>query len=245
MSEAVAHNVHVIFTTGTPAALAAKQATSKIPIVVSAMGDPLGTGLVGSLARPGGNLTGMSLEMTADLSGKWLQVLQEAVPRVSTVAIIANPESALVPKLSKHLEEAAVKRGLRLRMIEVRSKEALAGAFKTARREAQAALIVPDPLITEHQRQITALAAASKLPTIYTLLDFMDSGGLIAYGVDLTQIFRRAAEYVDKVLRGSNPGDLPVEQATQYKLMVNVKTAKALGLAIPQPLLLRADEVIR
>jgi putative ABC transport system substrate-binding protein len=167
------------------------------------------------------------------------------VPRVSTVAVIANPDSALVPKLFRYLEAAALKRGLKLRLIEVRNKETLGGAFKSARRDAQAALIVPDPLITEHEPEITALAAANKLPTIYTLLDFMDTGGLIAYGVDANQLFRRAAEYVDKVLKGANPGNLPIEQATQYRLMINLKTAKALGITIPQPLLLRADEVIR
>jgi putative ABC transport system substrate-binding protein len=245
MAEVVAHKVDLIFTSGTPAALAAKKATATIPIVVAAMGDPLGTGLVTSLAQPAGNLTGLSLEMTEDLCGKWLQLLQEAVPRMSNVAVISNPGSALVTQLAKNLEAAAQTRGMKLRFIDVREAVALAGAFKQARREAQAALIVPDPLIAEHRVQITALAATNRLPTLYTLLDFMDTGGLMAYGIDTQLLSRRAAEYVDKILRGGKPGELPIEQATQYRLVINLKTAKALGLKIPQSLLLRADEVIR
>ena len=245
MNEIVARKVDLIFTSGTPAAIAAKKATTTIPIVVAAMGDPLGTGLVASLARPGGNLTGLSLEMTEDLSGKWLQLLQEAVPRLTTVAVISNPNSALVPQLAKHLEAAARTRGVKLRFIDVRDPVALASAIRQARREAQAALVVPDPLISEYRRQLSALAATNRLPTLYTLLDFMETGGLMAYGVDLHVLFRSAAEYVDKILKGANPADLPVEQATQYRLVINVKTAKALGLTIPQSLLLRADEVIR
>src|SRR3954471_3996201 len=245
MEDAVARKVDLIFTSGTPAALAARHSTSTIPIVVAAMGDPLGTGLVDSMARPGGNLTGVSLEMTEDLSGKWLELLQEAVAHLSTAAVIANPGSALIPKLSKHLETAARARGVKLRFIDVRDPTALASAFRQARREAQAALIIPDPLIVEHRAQIVGLAATQRLPTIYTLLEFMESGGLMAYGVDTQSLFRRAAEYVDKIVRGAKPADLPVEQATQFKLMVNLKTAKALGLTIPQSLLLRADEVIQ
>jgi putative ABC transport system substrate-binding protein len=245
MAEVVARKVDLIFTSGTPAALAAKKTTTTTPIVVAAMGDPLGTGLVSSLARPGGNLTGLSLEMTEDLCGKWLQLLQEAVPRLSSVAVISNPGSALVTQLAKNLEAAAQTRGMKLRFLDVREPVGLAGAFKQARREAQAAVIVPDPLITEHRAQITALAATNGLPALYTLLDFMETGGLMAYGVDTRLLSRRAAEYVDKVLRGANPAELPIEQATQYRLVVNLKTAKALGLTIPQSLLLRADEVIQ
>jgi putative ABC transport system substrate-binding protein len=245
MDDVVARKVDLIFTGGTPAAVAAKKSTSRIPIVVSAMGDPLGTGLVASLANPGGNLTGLSLEMTEDISGKWLQLLQEAVPRLSTVAVVANPDSTLIPQVAKHLEAAARARGVKLRFIDVRDPVALAGAFKEARREAGAALVVPDPLITEHRTQITALAATNRLPTIYTLLEFMEAGGLMAYGVDMRLLYRRAAEYVDKILKGANPGDLPIEQATQYRLVVNMRAAKALGLTLPQSLLQRADEVMR
>jgi len=167
------------------------------------------------------------------------------VPRLSNVAVISNPGSALVTQLAKNLEAAAQTRGMKLRFLDVREPVALAGAFKQARREAQAAVIVPDPLITEHRAQITALAATNRLPALYTLLDFMETGALMAYGVDTRLVSRRAAEYVDKVLRGANPAELPIEQATQYRLVVNLKTAKALGLTIPQSLLLRADEVIR
>lgn len=245
MADVVARKVDLIFTTGTPPALAAKNATATIPIVVAAMGDPVGTGLVASLAHPGGNLTGLSLDMTEDLSGKWLQLLQEAVPRTATVAIIANPDSALVPKVAKHLESAARTRGLKLRFVDVREPSALPAAFKQAKEQSQVALIVPDPMITEHRAQITALAASNRIPTLYTLLEFMEGGGLMAYGIDTRLLFRRAAEYVDKIFKGAKAGDLPIEQATQYRLIVNLKTAKSLGLNIPQSLLLRADEVLR
>jgi ABC-type uncharacterized transport system substrate-binding protein len=245
MSDVVARKVDVIFTRGTAAAVAAKNATTAIPIVVVGVGDPVGTKLVASLARPGGNLTGLSLEATEELCGKWLELLQEAVPRLSTVAVISNPESVYVRKISEDLRIAARTRGLKLRFIDVPELTALAGAFGQARRQAQATLVLADPLIFAHRREVTTLAANNRLPAIYPNLEFMDLGGLMAYGADPTIFYRRAADYVDKILGGAKPADLPIEQPTQFKLVVNLKTARALGLTFPESILLRADEVIR
>jgi putative ABC transport system substrate-binding protein len=245
MNEMVARKLDVLITVGTPAALAARKATSTLPIVVAGMGDPLGTGLAASLARPGGNLTGLSLEMTEDLSGKWLELLQEAVPKLSTVAVVSNPESPLIRKVAGDLQRIGAGRGVKLRFADVRDAAGLDGAFKQASRGAQAVLVLPDPLTMNHVREITALAAAYRLPAIYPFLDFMDAGGLMAYSVDAAAVFRRAAEYVDKILRGAKPAELPIEQPTQFKLVVNLRTAKALGVTMPEAILVRADDVIR
>jgi len=245
MSEVVSRQVDVIVTRSTPAAMAAKNATTTIPIVVASVGDPVGTGLVASLAHPGGNLTGLSLEQTGDLSGKWLELLQEVVPQLATVAVIANPDSAYVKKMAKDLEAPAQARGVKLRFMNVRESAALPSAVKQARRYAQAALVLADPLTVSHRREIAQLAAANRLPTMYVVLEFMDSGGLMAYGADPTTLWRRAADYVDKILRGAKPADLPIEQPTRFKLIVNLKIARALGLTFPESILLRADEVIR
>jgi putative ABC transport system substrate-binding protein len=246
MAEVIARRADVIVTRGTPATIAAKNATTTIPIVFASMSDPIGTGLVESLARPAGNLTGLSLESTQDLSGKWLELLQETVPRVSTVAVIADLNSSPFPrKLVEYLEPMAQKRGMKLCVIDVRDSRALTSAFKQARRQAQAALVLGDPLTITHRQEVTKLAASNRLPVMYPFLPFMDSGGLMAYGPDTVVLFRRAAEYVDKILRGAKPADLPIEQPTQFRLVVNLKTAKALGLTIPESILLRADDVIR
>ena len=245
MNEVLARKVDILVTYSTSGALAAKSATSTVPIVVAAMGDPVGTGIAPSLSRPGGNLTGISLQWGEDLSGKWLELLQETVPKVSTVAVISNPDSPVVRKITKDLERIAPRHGLKLRFYDVREVATLPGAFKQAHQVAQAALVLADPLTVDARREITGLAAAQRLPTLYVLQEFMEAGGLMAYGVDNRIVFRRAAEYVDKILRGAKPGDLPIEQPAQFSLVVNLKTAKALGLTIPQSILLRADEVIR
>jgi len=245
MNELLAHNVDVIVTYSTPGALAAKSATRSVPIVVASMGDPVGTGLVTSLARPGGNLTGLSQAQTAELSGKWLELLQETVPHLSTVAVISNPDSLYVRKASKDLAHFAQVRRLKLRFIDVREPGALAKAFVQARRQAQAGLVLADPLTVTHRQEITALAASNHLPTLYALLDFVDAGGMMAYGVDSAILFRRSADYVDKILNGAHPGDLPIEQPTEYQLIVNLQAAKALGLTFPESILLMAAEVIK
>jgi len=209
------------------------------------MGDPVGSGVAASLAHPGGNLTGFSQGWDEGIGGKWLELLQETVPRLSTVALFANPDNPLARELARKLEVIAPTRGLKVRLIEVREPRALAGAFERAGRTAQAVLVLPDPIISATRKQVTALAAKHRLPAMYTLRDFVDVGGLMAYSPDLAVLFRRAAEYVDRILRGANPGDLPIEQPTEYRLIVNLKAAKALGITIPESILLRADEVIR
>ena len=244
MAEVLERKVDVLVTASTPGAVTAKKATNTVPIVVAVMGDPIGTGLVASLARPGGNLTGLSLQWE-DLGGKWLELLQEAIPRLSTVAVISNPDSPAIREVARKLREIASRRGVRLRFHDVREAGEFAHAFKQARQEAQAALVLADPVTVAHRREITALAAAHRVPTLYVLQEFMDTGGLMAYGVDQRILFPRAADYVDKILRGARPAELPIEQPMQFSLVVNLKAARALGLSIPESILLRADEVIR
>jgi putative ABC transport system substrate-binding protein len=245
MAEVLERKVDVLVTYGTQTAVAAKNATSTIPIVSVAIGEPLRVGLTTSLARPGGNLSGLSAGWTEGLAGKWLELLQDTVPRLSRVAVISNPDNPIARDLAKELGVIAPTRGLKLRLIEVREPRALGHAFEQAGREAQAVLVLPDAVISAHRSQITALAAKHRLPAMYPLRDFVDAGGLMAYAPDLTIQWRRGADYVDKILRGAKPADLPIEQPTQYVFVVNLKTAKALGLTMPQSILLRADEVIR
>jgi putative ABC transport system substrate-binding protein len=245
MHEVVARKVDLIVTYTTPGAAAAKSATKTIPIVCTSMGDPVGSGLVISLAHPGANLTGLSSEIAEDLTGKWLELLREVVPKLSTVAVLSNPDSLFAQNLVSQIKAAAPKSGLRVRILDVRDATALDRAFSKARRDAQAILVVPDPLTIHRRRQIATLASKHRLPDLYGLLDLMDAGGLIAYGSDQTLQWKRAAVYVDKILRGADPADLPIEQPTQIGLAVNLKTARALGLIVPEPILLRADEVVR
>jgi putative ABC transport system substrate-binding protein len=246
MADVVAHNVDVILTGSTPGALAAKNATSTIPIVAIGMGEPVRSGLVASLARPGGNLTGMSMGYGEDFSGKWLELLQETVPRLATVAMIMNPDNSVARDLAKDVTAIAPKRHLKVQIVEVREADGFDGAFEQARRQAQAVLVYGDGLlILQHRGEITALAAKHRLPAIYNHLLFLDSGGLMAYAPDIAGMFRQAADQVDKILRGAKPADMPIEQPTQYLLVVNLKTAKALGLTIPQSILLQADKVIQ
>ena len=244
MTEVLEHKVDELVTYSTPGAVAAKKATTEVPIVVAGMGDAIGTGVVANLARPGGNLTGLSLQWE-ELSGKWLELLHETIPSLSTLAVISNSDSPVVRMVVKKLPPIASDRGLKLRLYDVRKADGYARAFKQAGQEAQAALVVADPLAVGHRSEITALAAANRIPTLYVLHEFMDAGGLMAYAPDSRLIFRRAAEYVDKILRGARPGDLPIEQPTHFTLSVNLKAARALRLAIPESILLRAEQVSR
>ncbi len=243
-AELVRLNVDIITAMGTLAPLAAKRATSTIPIVMTSAGDPLGSGLVTSLARPGGNVTGLSL-MAPDLGGKRLELLKEVLPGVFRVGILwnaANPYSALV---FKETASAARILGIELRSIEVRSPDDFDGALAASTRLLVGALItVEDPLTVGHRKRIADFAAINRLPAIYGLREFVDAGGLMAYGAHLADLQRRAAGYVDKIIKGAKPADLPVEQPTKFELVVNLKTAKALGLEVPPSLLARADEVI-
>jgi len=241
----VERRVDVIVVTGTAAAVAAKQATNSIPIVVAGTGDPVTAGLVESLARPGGNVTGLSVQNTEGMPGKWLELLKEAVPRLATVVVIVSPSNPLAGVYEKRFQAAARAQNLKVRFLPVNREDALDDTFARASRQAQAAVVVPDVFTMYHRKQITMLAAKRRLPTMYGLLDFADVGGLIAYGVDMTAVYQSAAIYVDKILRGAHPADLPIQQPTKFTLVVNLKAAKALGIAIPGSILLRADEVIR
>jgi putative ABC transport system substrate-binding protein len=242
--ELVRLNVDVIVGFGTLAPLAAKQATTTIPIVMAAAGDPVGSGLVASLARPGGNVTGMSL-MAPDLGGKRLELLRELVPRLSRVAVLwnlANPYPALV---FKETQDAGQTLGIEVQSLEVRGPNDFDGVFEAARRQKPDALItVEDPLTVNYRSLIADFAAEQHLPALHGLREFVLAGGLMSYGTNLADVFRRAAGYVDKVLKGSTPANLPVQQPTKFELVINLKAANALGLEVPPTLLARADEVI-
>jgi len=243
-AELVRLNVEVIVATGTLGPLAAKRATSTIPIVMTAAGDPLGSGLVASLARPGGNVTGISL-MAPDLGGKRLELLKELLPRLARVAVLwnaANPYAAIV---FKETQAAGRTLGIEVQSLEVRGPDDFDGAFDTARKQRPDALItVEDPLTFSHQKRIADFATGQQLPSLYGFREFVVAGGLMSYGANVADLFRRAASYVDKILKGAKPADLPVQQPTTFELVINVKTARALGLEIPPTLLARADEVI-
>jgi putative ABC transport system substrate-binding protein len=242
-AEVIERKVDVIVTYSTPAAIAVKNATGTIPIVVAAMGDPVGTGLVSSLGRPGGNLTGLSLGWGGGIGGKLLELLQETVPRLTTAAVLTNPDNPVDQQMTAEVEAAAPVRRLKLRIIGVRKPEQLDSAFELTRRQAQAVVVIPGYLFLAQRQRITALAAQHRLPAVYGMREYTEAGGLMAYGPDRAVMFRRAAEYVDKILRGAKPRDLPIEQPTEYSLTVNLKTAKALGLTIPESILVRAEEV--
>ena len=243
-AELVRLNVDVIVAVGTLAPLAAKRATTTIPIVMANAGDPLGSGLVASLARPGGNVTGMSL-MAPDLGAKRLEMLKEILPQVSRVGILwnaANPYSALVFKAT---ENAAPTLGIQLQSIEVQSPNDIDTDLPTATQQRIGALItVEDPLTFSHRKRIADFAASKQLPAMYGLREYVDVGGLMSYGTNQADLYRRAAGYVEKLLKGAKPADLPVQQPTKFELVINLKTAKALGLTIPEPFLIRADQVI-
>jgi putative ABC transport system substrate-binding protein len=243
-AELVRLNVDVIVAIGTLGPLAAKRATSTIPIVMTAAGDPLGTGLVASLARPGGNVTGMSL-MAPDLGGKRLELLRELLPGLARVAVLwnaANPYPAIV---FKETQAAGRTLGIEVQSLEVRGPDDFDGAFDTARKQRPDALItVEDPLTFSHQKRIADFATGQQLPSLYGLREFVSAGGLMSYGANNADLFRRAAGYIDKILKGAKPADLPVQQPTTFELVINLKTAKALGLEVPPTLLARADEVI-
>jgi putative ABC transport system substrate-binding protein len=245
-AEVLALKVDILFTYTTYGAQAAKKVTSTVPIVVAAMGQPVESGLAQSLSRPGGNLTGLSLGWGEGIGSKWLELLQESVPRLSTVAFITTDAQTPVTRaVIKELRDVAAARRLGLQVIEARMPEAFDPAFDQARRQAQAVVVFTDPIMMAHRQRITALAAKYRLPAIYALREYAEAGGLMAYGPDLVDMFRRAANYVDKIFKGAKASELPIEQPMQYVFLVNLKTAKALGITIPESILLRADEVMR
>ncbi len=244
-AELVRLKVDVILTRGTPAVIAAKNATRTIPVVMAASGDPVLSGVVSSLARPGGNVTGLSA-VVVEVSGKRLELIREVAPGVSRVAALfnmSNPNDALQ---WKETETAAPTLRVQLQLLDVRKPGDFAGAFDAAVKGRAGALFVGlDALTWANHRPIVDLAAKHRLPAIYGGREFVDAGGLIAYGVSYPHLYRRAATYVDKILKGAKPADLPVEQPTKLELVINLKTAKTLGLTIPPSLLGRADEVIQ
>ncbi len=249
LPELVAEMVHlkvdVLVVATTPGALAAKNATETIPIVMVSVGDPVESGLVNSLARPGGNLTGLSF-MNPELHGKRLQLLKEVLPKVSRIAVLTNPGNPIHALFWQETQVAARKLAVRLQALELRGPEDFEGAFRAATRGRTGGLLAfDDSLTTAYRNQIVALAARSRLPAMYGFREFPDAGGLMSYGTNIADLYRRAASFVDKILKGAKPADLPVEQPTRFELVVNLKTAKALRLTIPQSILIRADHVIQ
>jgi putative tryptophan/tyrosine transport system substrate-binding protein len=237
-------NVNVIVAAGTLAPLAAKHATTTIPIVMTSAGDPLESGLVASLAQPGGNVTGLSL-MMSELSGKRLQLLKELMPGLSRVAVIWNSTNPYTTIVFKQTQDAARTLGIEVQSLAVKDPADFEAVFELARQKrADALCTIDDPLTVSQLSQIVNFAAANRLPAIYGLREFAKAGGLMAYGASIPDLYRRAATYVDKILRGAKPGELPVEQPTRFDLTINLKTAKTLGLTVPQTLLVAADEVI-
>ena len=242
--ELVRLKIDIIVTGGTPATLAAKQATATIPIVMPVSGDPVESGLVASLARPGGNVTGFSV-IAPELAGKRLQLLKEVVPGASRVAVLSNPTTPFAALVVKETQAAARALGVQLQSLEVRTPDDIDRAFEATIRGRASGVIVPeDPLILSHRARIAALAAKSRLPAIYGFRESVDAGGLMSYAANFSDLYRRSATLVDKILKGAKPADLPVEQPTRFELVINLKTAKALGLTIPQSVLIRADQVI-
>jgi putative ABC transport system substrate-binding protein len=235
---------NIILAVSLPAALAAKTRTTTTPIVFIAS-DPLGAGLVASLSRPGGNLTGFSLFLGDDFSSKWLELLREAVPNASRVAVIWNPVNPANSHYVSVLRGAAEKLGVVLQLQSVSEPDQFEAAFQSmVAAAAQALIVVVDPLTVRYRDKIVELANSTRLPAMYGFREFADTGGLIAYAVNVPYLCRRAAVYVDKIIKGAKPADLPVEQPTRFEFIVNLKTAKVIGLELPPMLVARADEVI-
>ena len=242
-AEFVRLKVALIYAVGTESALAAKQATSVIPIVFPVTGDPVGTGLVASLARPGGNVTGLS-NFAVDLAAKRLEILRDVFPSLSRLAILANAAYSGGMLEVSQIRAAARTLGIDIIPLEFRRAEDIARAFDAIKGRAEVLYVVGDPLANTQRMRINTFALADRLPTMYVQREFVETGGLMSYGPNYPDLNRRAADYVDKILRGTKPADLPVEQPTKFDLVINQITAKALGLEVPPMLLARADEVI-
>jgi putative tryptophan/tyrosine transport system substrate-binding protein len=244
-AELVRLQPEVIVAQGTLAALAAKDATTTIPLVMVGVADPVGSGLVPSLARPGGHVTGVA-SVSSDVVGKQLELLKDVLPTVSRVAILWNPTQPSHAPMMREADAAAPALGVQLHRVEARGPEAFDGAFAAiTRADAGALLVLGDQIFFEHRSRLAELAATSRLPTVYNDRAFVEAGGLLCYGANHPDIYRRAATYVDKILKGAKPADLPVEQPMTFELVINLKTAQVLGLTIPPTLLFQATEVIR
>jgi ABC-type uncharacterized transport system substrate-binding protein len=243
-AEMVRLNVDVIVTRGTPAAVAAKNATANIPIVMASIGEPVETGMVVSLAHPGGNVTGLSAFVT-ELTAKRVEILREVIPQISRIAMLDNMENRSVPAQWEQLKKAALALGLEPQLHDVRKPNDIGPAFDAAMaRRADAISVGNDGVLIANRSQVAALAARHRLPAIYATREFVDAGGLLSYAASYPDLYRRAAIYVDKIFKGAKPAELPIEQPTKFEMVINLRTAKALGLEIPPTLLARADEVI-
>lgn len=241
----VQSKVDIIVTAGSYAARAAKQATTSIPIVMAAASDPVSSGLVASLARPGGNVTGLSLN-AVDVSPKHIELVKSMVPKIVRVAVLNNPGVPAHFAIVKNLQAAAQQAGIGILVLDVSTANEIERGFATMKSAgAEAVIVVIDALFISQRHQIAELAARNRLPSIFAFRQAIEAGGLLSYGQSLEESYRRAATYVDRILKGAKPGDLPVEQPTKFELVINLKTAKALGVTIPQSVLLRADEIIQ
>jgi putative ABC transport system substrate-binding protein len=244
-AELVRRKVDLIFASATPAALAAKHATTTIPIVIGFVGDPVGSGVVASLARPGGNITGWTHLAGHELAGKRLELIREAVSGATRIGALWNPANPGNEPFVRQLEATALGLKVQLHSVGVQDPKDLDSAFAAlARQRAEALVVVADPMFLAQRDRIIALAARSRLPTMYPSIDLVEAGGLMAYSVDLPEMYRRGASYVDRILKGARPADLPVERPTRFYFVINRRTAKALGLTIPASLLLKADRII-
>ena len=240
--------VDIIVANVTAAAVAAKKATQTIPIITVTTADPVGSRLVASLAHPGGNVTGLSLVAGLEMSGKQLELLKEALPKLSQVAVLADPAAPTTAGFLSEVERAAPSLGVRLRVLEPRDANELDGAFATIKKERPGALLVtPSPMLAtgDYPSRVASFAMSNRLPAMYPYSEFVDAGGLMSYGPHQPDLYRRAATYVDKILKGAKPADLPVEQPKKFEFIINLKAAKQIGLTIPPNVLARADKVIR
>jgi putative tryptophan/tyrosine transport system substrate-binding protein len=245
MADLVSRRPDVILTHTTPGALAAKKATTTIPIVIGAAGDIVERGIVASLARPGGNVTGLTF-VTLELDSKRLELLKEAVPKVIRVGILVNPANPAWNNYPRNMEDLARALGVQLQRVEARGFEDLEAAFSAMRRtNVNALLSVSDTVFGSHRKRIVELAAKHRLPAIGERKEFSEDGGLIAYGVDIPELFRRAAVYVDRIVKGTKPSDLPIERPSKFEFVINLKTAKQIGVTIPQSVLFRATKVVK
>ena len=245
IAELAALKVDVIVTAGTPAALAVNKTTPSIPLVMAAVGDPIGVGLVASLARPGGNVTGLSA-IAPELEGKRLELLKEVVPKLSHIAVLWNPDNPFQAGSLKETKTGAQVLGIKVQLLGVRVSEEFPAAFAAILKERPGALLVlADRIFLHNRARIVGFETTHRLPGVYAYRELVEAGGLMSFGPSYAGMHRRAAYYVDKILKGAKPGDLPVEQPTKFDFIINLKTAKALGLTIPQSLLQRADEIIQ
>jgi putative ABC transport system substrate-binding protein len=244
-AELVRLKIDVIVTSGPPGTRAAKKATTTVPIVMAHDPDPLGSGFIASLARPGGNITGLS-SLVAQLGGKRLELLRELIPKLSRVAVLGTSTNPSNVQMATEIEVAARPIGIRIQFVDVQDSKEIEGGFRAATKAyAEALFVLGNPVLNAHRTEVADLALKSRLPAVYGQPDLMAAGGLMFYGASITEMFRRAAIYVDKILKGAKPADLPVEQPTKFELIINLKTAKQIGLTIPPNVLARADRVIK